>query len=326
MKRKYLFGIVFFIIGSQIFMACKKDNGSLSNVNTLPVIYVSSSAATLAISVEYDGGSHVTECGIYIATSLNPEKSGQRFQIGSDTGIFIGQLSGLLPEVQYFVKSYAQNEKGESLGNQVDFTTPGTVKDVENNTYETVKIGDQTWLASNLKATSYRNGDPIETTTPSTADITSESTPKYQWAYDGDEISAHTYGRLYTGYAVTDTRGICPTGWHVPTEPEFTILITTLGNYDIAGGRMKETGTTHWDSPNTDATNLSLFSALPGGGRRSNGDFSNILLGQNGWWWTATYENDNSAQVSWMVRYDNGAASLKSSLRPEGFSVRCVKD
>jgi uncharacterized protein (TIGR02145 family) len=324
MKRNYIYGTVLFVIACHVFMSCKKDNGSLSTVNTLPVIYLSSTAATLGISVESDGGSHITECGIYIATSQNPEKSGQRFQIGSDTGTFIGQLTGLLPEVQYFVKSYSQNEKGESLGNQVDFTTPGTVNDIDNNTYETVKIVDQIWLASNLKATSYRNGDPIETTAPANADITGESAPKYQWAYEGDEINAHTYGRVYTGHAVTDARGICPTGWHVPSDTEWATLTNALGGEEVAGGLMKEVGIIHWDSPNTKATDISLFAALPGGGREEAGSFSNTALGQFGWFWTSTFEN--ITQLSWILRYDDGTANRMYTSRGAGFSVRCVKD
>jgi uncharacterized protein (TIGR02145 family) len=289
MKIKYLYGILLFMIGSQVFMSCNKDNTSLSTVKTLPVLYVSSSAATLGVSVESDGGSHITECGIYIATSQNPEKSGQKFQIGSDTGTFLG-----------------------------------TVKDIDNNTYESVKIESQIWLASNLKATSYRNGDPIETTTPASADITGESAPKYQWAYEGDEINAHAFGRLYTGYAVTDSRGICPTGWHVPSDTEWATLTNALGGEEVAGGFMKETGTIHWESPNAEATNISLFAALPGGGREEAGSFNNTALGQFGWWWTSTFEN--ITQLSWILRYDDGTASRMYTSRGAGFSVRCVKD
>jgi uncharacterized protein (TIGR02145 family) len=324
MKRKYLYGIGLIVVACQIFVSCKKDNGSLSTVKTLDPFSVSSTAATLGVSVESDGGSHVTECGIYIATSQNPEKSGQKFQIGSDTGTFVGQLSGLLPEVQYFVKSYAQNEKGESLGNQIEFTTPATIKDIENNTYETVKIGDQIWMASNLKAKSYRNGDPIETTTPATADITGESTPKYQWAYEGDEINAHTYGRLYTSYAVTDTRGVCPTGWHIPDDTEWTTLTTGLGGEEAAGGFLKETGTIHWDSPNTGATNAALFSALPGGRREdASGIFSD--LGAGGYFWSST---DVDAGNVWGRHISGGTIIVGriSTGKSAGLAARCVKD
>ena len=101
----------------------------------------------MGINVESDGGSHIIECGIYISTSQDAEKAGQRFQIGSDTGIFAAQISGLLPEVQYYIKAFAKNEKGESLGNEVNFQTPATIKDFDNNVYETVQIESNSgWL------------------------------------------------------------------------------------------------------------------------------------------------------------------------------------
>jgi uncharacterized protein (TIGR02145 family) len=324
MKRKYLYGIMVIMIAGQICITCKKDNTSLSTVKTLPVSYVSSTAATLGISVESDGGSHIAQCGIFIGTSPNPEKAGQGFQIGSDTGTFVGQVSGFLPETQYYVKAFALNGNGQSLGNQVDFTTTGTVKDYDNNTYETVKIGDQIWMASNLKTTSYSNGDPIETTSPATADITGESTPKYQWAYEGDDITARTYGRLYTGHAVTDSRGICPTGWHVPDDTEWTTLTNTLGGEEIAGGLMKETGTIHWDSPNTGATNESLFSALAGGSRD---DVSSTFIdnGAAAYFWSST---DLDVVNAWYRHLPTGSTQVGriSSSKSAGFSIRCVKD
>ncbi len=225
MKKNFLYGMILFILICLTFITCKKDdNTSLSTVTTFPAFFISSTAATLGLNVESDGGAHIIDCGLYISNSEDPETTGQRILFGSDTGFFAGQITGLLPDVSYYIKAFAKNEKGESLGNLVVAVTPGTIKDYDNNVYNTVKIDNQLWMAENLKTTSYRNGDPIGTTTPATADITGESEPKYQWAYDGNESNAAVYGRLYTGYAVTDSRGICPTGWHIPTEAELTIL------------------------------------------------------------------------------------------------------
>jgi len=139
-----------------------------------------------------------------------------------------------------------------------------TVTDVDGNVYHTVEIGTQVWMVENLKTTKYRNGDLIGTTTPATLDISSEATPKYQWAFEGNESNVNTYGRLYTWWAVTDIRGVCPTGWHVPTEDDWITLTTYLGGEDVAGGKLKEAGTTHWWAPNEGATNSSGFTALPG--------------------------------------------------------------
>jgi uncharacterized protein (TIGR02145 family) len=120
----------------------------------------------------------------------------------------------------------------------MSFTTQ--IADGDGNIYTTVTIGSQTWIRENLKTTKYPNGDLIGTTTPATLDISSETSPKYQWAYEGDDINVLIYGRLYTWYAATDSRKICPVGWHIPNDTEWTILITYLCGGGIAGGKLKK--------------------------------------------------------------------------------------
>jgi uncharacterized protein (TIGR02145 family) len=193
-----------------------------------------------------------------------------------------------------------------------------------------MKAVTQTWMAENLKTTKYSNGDLIETTTPATKDIYNELMPKYQWAYEGNEINVDTYGRLYTWYTVTDIRNICPTGWHVPTKEEWTSLIDYLGGYWDAGGKLKEAGTTHWLSPNTGATNSIGFTALPGGWRwDESSTFTNI--NEVGCCWTATEDLMSSQYIPgafWFAFYyssKNCGASGTSSKRV-GLSVRCIKD
>jgi len=139
-----------------------------------------------------------------------------------------------------------------------------SVTDIDGNVYQTVSIGTQVWMKENLKVTRYRNGDIITPTNPATLDISGESAPKYQWAYNGDEGNVAVYGRLYTWYAATDLRNVCPSGWHLPTDTEWTTLTTFLGGFKVAGGKLKETGSAHWQSPSTGATNQSGFTALPG--------------------------------------------------------------
>ena len=196
-------------------------------------------------------------------------------------------------------------------------------KDIDGNIYTTVKIGTQTWMKENLKTTKYRNGDPIGTTTPATLDITAETAPKYQWAYAGNVSNVATYGRLYTWYAATDSRSICPTGWHLPTDAEWTTLTTFLGGETIAGGKLKETGTNHWISPNTGATNSSGFTALGGGYRIDGGAFS--AFGSYGAWWSSTENNTLSVwhrYMYWSVSDVNRSYSSKS----HGLSARCLRD
>ncbi len=198
--------------------------------------------------------------------------------------------------------------------------TTSTVTDVEGNIYYTVTIGTQVWMKENLKTTKYRNGDLIGTTTPATLDITSESTPKYQWAYDGNESNVATYGRLYTGYAMTDTRNVCPTGWHVPAESDWTTLTSYLGGISVAGGKLKETGTTHWLYPNTGATNESGFGALPGGHRNIDGTYAEI--GSYGTWWSPT----EGVQAFLLVIGFDGIVFSGYYNKHNGYSVRCLKD
>jgi uncharacterized protein (TIGR02145 family) len=132
------------------------------------------------------------------------------------------------------------------------------ISDVEGNIYKIVRIGARWWMAENLRTTRYQNGDLIGTSNPINLDLTSTTNPKYQWAYGGNESNASTYGRLYTWHALTDSRNLCPEGWHVPSDDEWHTLALYLDNNatlegiesEIAGGKLKETGTVRWKTPN----------------------------------------------------------------------------
>ena len=208
------------------------------------------------------------------------------------------------------------------LINSCKKSNDSTIKDGDGNVYSSIKIGTQEWLLENLKTTKYRNGDLISSVYPATTDISGESTPKYQWPYNGDIPNATVFGRLYTWYAATDSRNICPTGWHVPSDADWDTLTTYLGGESLAGGKLKETGTTHWTTPNTGADNSSEFTAIPGGYRYSNGTFLNT--GNYGIWWTST-GSDNTALYR-IVSYNYNAVVRGYSMENFAFSVRCVKD
>jgi uncharacterized protein (TIGR02145 family) len=195
-----------------------------------------------------------------------------------------------------------------------------TIKDIDGNVYTSVTIGTQVWLVENLKTTKYRNGDLIGTTTN---DISGESSPEYQWAHDGNESNVATYGRLYTWYAVTDSRNVCPAGWHVPSDAEWTTLTTFLGGDTVAGGKLKETGTTHWTTPNTGATNETGFTALPSGYRYLDGSYINI--GLIGFWWSSTGYSATDAYYHYMICYFSTVRRLYDN-KQFGYSVRCLKD
>lgn len=200
-------------------------------------------------------------------------------------------------------------------------SSPNTVTDIDGNVYNTVTIGNQTWMKENLKTTRYTNGDPIANVTDNTAWI--NLTAGGYSNYDNNAANAITYGRLYNWYAVNDTRKIAPKGWHVATDAEWLALETYLGGWRVAGGPLKETGTAHWASPNTGANNSSGFTGLPGGVRKNDGPFN--VLGSAGYWWASTEYNAGNAYVHSM---NYSYAEVYSLYIPKriGCSVRCVKD
>jgi uncharacterized protein (TIGR02145 family) len=197
-----------------------------------------------------------------------------------------------------------------------------TVKDIDGNVYNTIAIGTQVWMAENLKTTKYDDGTDI----PKRLDVKDWKalfTPAY-FCYDNDEnANKNTYGALYNWYAVS-TDKLCPAGWHIPDYEEWTTMIKKLkGGERVAGGKLKETGTTHWRTPNKRGTNTSGFSALPGGFRDTNGKFHDI--GIYGGWWSKTQTSEAKAYYSGLL-YDSGTVGSGESHKASGFSVRCVKD
>jgi uncharacterized protein (TIGR02145 family) len=216
-------------------------------------------------------------------------------------------------------------------------TNPDVISDVEGNMYKTVKIGDQWWMAENLKVTKYRNGDLIGTTTPVTLDISAESIPKYQWAYNGNESMVDTYGRYYTWYAVTDSRGVCPIGWHVPTDAEWTTLTSYLTNngfgYEGSGSDIGKAlaATSGWSidaiagnvGNDQQSNNSSGFTAVPSGVRNSNGTFHNIGFYDS--WWSSSEINDTEVWYRRLYSYYNYLGRSNSS-KKHGATTRCLKD
>ncbi len=200
-----------------------------------------------------------------------------------------------------------------------------SVTDIEGNIYKTVTIGNQTWMAENLKTTKYNDGMAIPLVADNAAwtnrDSIALTNPAFYW-YNNDSTYKNTYGALYNGYAVK-TGKLCPTGWHVPTDTEWSELTTYLGGEDVAGGKLKESGTSHWESPNYGATNESGFNALPGGYRSMDGIFN--IINNGGSWWTST---DFNTERIW-IRGMNTNIELVfkgPAEKPGGLSVRCLKD
>jgi len=219
-----------------------------------------------------------------------------------------------------FANSCKKDDENENNNNPI--LPANTVTDIDGNVYHTVTIGTQMWMVENLKTTKYRNGDPIPNITNDVAWDT--ITIGVYCNYNNDTINSTTYGRLYNWYAVNDSRYIAPAGWHVPTDTEWSILTTYLGGESIAGGKLKEAGTTHWQSPNTGATNEVGFNALPGG-LRNLSMFE--AIGNIGTWWSSTEGSSNYAWSRYMYDfYSKVARGTNGSYKQLGHSVRCIKD
>ena len=192
----------------------------------------------------------------------------------------------------------------------------GQITDYDGNSYNTIKIGDQCWMKENLKTTSNSAGNSIT-----------------RYCYDNITTNCDTYGGLYDWNTIMDgsssssanpsgVQGICPTGWHLPSDAEWSKLIDFHGGWNVAGGKLKETGTTHWNSPNNEATNSSGFSALPGGWY--NGSVFNTL-NYYCYWWSST---QNSPSHAWFLNlyHSSGNISHYFNNKTFGYSVRCIKD
>jgi uncharacterized protein (TIGR02145 family) len=199
---------------------------------------------------------------------------------------------------------------------------PSVIKDGDGNVYTTVTIDTQTWLLENLKTTKLNDGTKIPLVTD-LADWIDLTTMGYCW-YDNNEATYKgDYGALYNWYAAKNDK-LCPKGWHVPNNADWTTLITSLGGADFAGGKMKELGTTHWRAINEGANNESGFTALPGG-RRDNDHNDFIFIREVAYFWSSTEYSATDAWVTYLGYYN---ATVFESEGPKnmGFSVRCIKN
>ena len=267
-----------------------------------------------------------------VSGQINPDSNS--LTIGLDTPGETEYLHGRLDDIRIYNRNLTfdeimtlYHESGWATGQET-----GTVTDIDGNVYKTIKIGNQWWMAENLKVTRYRNGDPISNVTD-VADWTNLSSGAY-CNYDNDVNNVGTYGSFYNWYAVDDARGLAPEGWRVPTDDDWKELEMYLGmsqaELDLfdawrgtnEGGKLKETGTTHWLSPNTGATNESGFTALPGGQRNGWGIFTE--LGHTCVFHTSTLDGNDSYR-----RYlDNTHSSINrySTWKICGYSIRCLKN
>lgn len=330
MKNKICFLELSLFVGLCFFFAvsCDKENeNEQAKIPVLSTNKVSEITETTVVSggnISDDNGASVTKRGVCWGTKQNPTIQNNKTEDGSGTGSFTSNISGLMPNTTYYLRSYATNSVGTAYGSTVSFTTLEEKIDTnftdprDGNVYKIVKIGDQIWMAENLRYLP-------NVVSPKTA---SETTPYYYvYGYYDTIVSAAkvtsnyiTYGVLYNWPAACSS---CPPGWHLPTAAEWNELIEYLGGKTVAGSKLKEASTTYWKSPNTGATNETGFTALPGGYR-----FNSILfggIGEYGFWWSSA-EFSSSFAYYCKLHYASSEILYKDCNKSSGNSVRCVKD
>lgn len=312
-----------------------KTAANLPTVITTSATIMGTTTAVGGGNITSDGGSAIIARGVCWDSSTGPTINGSKSPETGTASTFICAITGLTAGKTYYVRAYATNSAGTGYGNELTITTKstngiifnpnltyGSLTDLEGNIYKTIQIGTQIWMAENLKSALFKDGTIIPHATDKNA-WGNLSTPGFCW-YNNDVVSNRdVYGGLYNWYAVNTTK-LCPTGWHVPSETEWTVLRTFLGGQAIAGGKLKETGMTHWVSPNFGATNESGFAALPGGNRGDGTTYDFFNLYYIGTWWSSS--EINAAGIAHYMHRDLTELGYTNPDKRSGFSVRCVKD
>jgi len=349
MRKKIFLFCPLLIMGFFLLFAnsCKKNDENEDNNSGLPVLtttgvtMITDTSAYSGGDITTDGGGVIIARGVCWSTSTTPTIADNKTNDGTGSGDFVSHISGLSANTTYYLRAYATNSSGTAYGNEISFTTQeninyGSFTDTrDGNVYQTVTIGNQEWMAENLKYL------------PAVAapGISSQTEPYYYVYGFSDTIVSDakatynytTYGVLYNWTAAmagsasslsnpSGIQGVCPTGWHLPSDAEWTELIDYLGTNP--GGKLKATGTIEagtglWTNPNGGATNETGFNALPGGAIASDGLF--VSINESGFWWSTT---ENNPSWSWYRRmyYLSGDDYRTFDLKDVGFSVRCVKN
>jgi len=341
-----------------VLLSACAGQADMPTVTTDEVTAITYNSATVNATVTDDGGAPIEARGVCYSTSPQPSlDNGTCTSNDRGTGSFSAAIENLDTGQVYYTRAYATHSEGTGYGNDIQLQllggdeifnpnlTYGTLIDLEGNDYATIVIGTQEWMAENLRVCKYANGDMIPNITDD-EQWDGLATATGAWChYDNDSQYENPYGKIYNAAAVADSRGVCPAGWHVPTHAEWCVLEKYLDPMAkdsadpsigprsfVAGGKLKSTGSQHWYSPNSGATNESGFSALPGGGRfyQPNGFVG--LTGSGGWWTSSTpngpidpgfinhvgsrglFSNNGEIWLNWNVSNKIGA------------SIRCIKD
>jgi uncharacterized protein (TIGR02145 family) len=302
----------------------------LPKVKTLPVNTISYFDALSGGEILSMGEDSVIQKGVCWSKTSDVSLKSSKTVDGKGMTSYVSKIVDLEYGTTYYVRAYATNFYGTSYGNMITFSTNNPlftsgngVKDVEGNSYESIIIGNQEWMSENLRTTKLNDGTSIPYVYDNSTWNYTKS-PGY-CVYNNDNSNINNFGMLYNGYTV-ETNKLCPTGWHVPIQEDWQKLSAFLGGDDVAGGKLKIRSKTLWTTPNTEATNISGFSAVGGGLRTTTGLFVNKFIDATFW------TNEENIIVPYhqlhfrYIKHATGNFYPSSSYNELGASVRCIKD
>ncbi|WP_158614463.1 fibrobacter succinogenes major paralogous domain-containing protein [Ancylomarina euxina] len=317
-------GLLFLLVSS-----CKKDNNNTTTpiISDSEIFSLSSNAVTIRSSFSSYGGSELTTQGICWGLMPSPTISNSKKVGGLSDSIMFCRIEGLIPNTKYYARAFATNVAGTSYGSDISFTSNNTVTDIDGNVYNTVTIGTQIWLVENLKATRYNDDTDIPLMNENSSWDVIDS-PAY-CLYDNNIANKDLYGALYNWPTVNSGK-LCPAGWHVPSDAEWTTLIDYLGGDYVAAEFLKTVGT-NWISPYSQANNYSGFCALPGG---TSGTALGSFSGQGRvlvlWSSTIKYSRGDFGWNIIRAIHENNRVQRDIFLSRAGalnfLSVRCIKN
>jgi uncharacterized protein (TIGR02145 family) len=316
--------------------SCHKKICFPPEAKTYPAYFVTQSSAILSGQVD---NTYIADFEFGETTSYGKTLNIPTFWAGALAPVRVSStLTELSPNTTYHYRLKAEGSGScqASYGIDVSFTTLkvgenginlnsnltyDSVIDIDGNKYKTIKIGTQTWMAENLRVIRFNDNTSIPLVSGDWSKITT-MTPAYTWYNNDSSLYKNSIGAAYNWYAV-NTNKLCPTGWHVPTDAEWTTLTNYLGGENVAGDKLRETGTSHWFE-NKGATNESGFTALPGF------TYSEGLvlhsIGDSGIWWSSTESDINYVWIRTLTGFGDGVGRFADGFKRYGYSIRCVKD
>lgn len=296
-----------------IFSSCNKDEDTLAPIPE--VIYTGELEYELYDTSLILSGTELNQGLTGYWDIIEKTDSCTLSDVENPNCLFTGNLAG-----EYLLRWTVTNGSEEKFSD-ISIKIIGFIDSRDSLKYKVVRIGSQIWMAENLKAIKYNDGEQIPLVTDG-AEWINKYTPAYCW-YDNDSsLYAQTFGAIYNWYTV-NTEKLSPIGWHIPSDDEWNEMVEYLGGDSIAGSKLKETGNLHWTDSNIDATNETGFSALPGGYRATDGNFYHIGLKEH--WWTSTlFSSTHSVKID--INGENGIVNSGNGNKIGGVSIRCILD